>query len=121
LHSTAYSKPSLVCDFQELYRYLIDDFLIERYQKLHKKDFVLVTDFMMHLRMGKRIHLCEYETNELADALNSFFDRMVEVPRIRIGRRQTIETLINEEALLFAKFLRDERKTRIPRLSFVDD
>jgi CRISPR-associated protein Cas1 len=121
LHSIAYSKPSLVCDFQELYRYLIDDFLIERYQKLHKKDFVLVTDFMMHLRMGKRIHLCEYETNELADALNSFFDRMVEVPRIRIGRRQTIETLINEEALLFAKFLRDERKTRIPRLSFVDD
>ncbi len=88
LRSTAYSKPSLVCDFQELYRYLIDDFLIERYQKLHKKDFVHVTDFMMHLRMGKRIHLCEYETNELADALNSFFDRMVEVPRIRIGRRR---------------------------------
>ena len=34
LHSVQYSKPSLVCDFQELYRYLIDDFLIERCQKL---------------------------------------------------------------------------------------
>jgi hypothetical protein len=50
-------------DFQELYRYLIDDFLLGR--RFHKKDFVLVTDFMMHLKMGKRIHLCEYETNGL--------------------------------------------------------
>lgn len=117
LHSTAHGRPSLVCDFQELYRYLIDDFLIERRQKLHKNDFVLVTDFMMHLRMGKRIHLCECETNELADALTSFFERMVEVPRMRIGKRQTIQTLINEEALLFAKFLRDERKTWEPRMA----
>ena len=28
LHSVQYGKPSLVCDFMELYRYLIDDFLI---------------------------------------------------------------------------------------------
>lgn len=42
--------------------------------------------------------------------------RMVEVPRIRIGRRQTIETLINEEALLFTKYLRDERGTWVPRI-----
>ncbi len=41
LHSVQHGKPSLVCDFQELYRYLIDDFLIERCQKLRKKDFVL--------------------------------------------------------------------------------
>jgi len=35
---------------------------------------------------------------------------------MRIGGRQTIETLISEEALLFAKFLRDERKTWTPRV-----
>jgi CRISPR-associated protein Cas1 len=29
LHSVQFGKPSLVCDFQELYRYLIDDFLIQ--------------------------------------------------------------------------------------------
>jgi hypothetical protein len=46
--------------------------------------------------MGKRIHLCEYETDSLADGLNSLFD--------------------NEEALLLAKFLRNERKSWIPRL-----
>jgi len=31
-------------------------------------------------------------------------------PRIKHSNRQTFETLINEEALLFAKYLRDERK-----------
>jgi CRISPR-associated protein Cas1 len=116
LHSTQFGKPSLVCDFQELYRYLIDDFLIERYQKLHKNDFVLVTDFMMHLKMGKKIHLCEYETNELAGDLNDFFDHKVDILRIKVGNKQTIETLINEEILLLAKFLRNEKKTWLPRL-----
>jgi len=119
LHSVQFGKPSLVCDFMELYRYLIDDFLIECCQKFHKKDFVLITDFMMHLRMGKRIHLCEFETNELAEDLNTFFDRVVNIHRIKVGNKQTIETLINEEALLFAKFLRNERQTWIPRLVII--
>jgi len=35
----------------------------------------------------------------------------VEIPRIKVGKKQTIETLITEEAILFAKFLRNERKT----------
>ena len=43
--------------------------------------------------MGKRIHLCEFETNELAEYLNLLFDRMVEVPRIRIGRIDQIKML----------------------------
>jgi hypothetical protein len=48
--------------------------------------------------------------------LNAFFESVVEVPRIRVGKRQTIETLINEEAWLFAKYLRNERKTWKPRI-----
>ena len=83
---------------------------------MHKNDFVFVTDFMMRLKMGKRIHLCGYETNELAEALDSFFHRVVDVPRIRVGKRQTLETLVGEEALELAKFLRSERKTWLPRL-----
>jgi hypothetical protein len=46
----------------------------------------------------------------------TFFESTVEVPRIKIGKKQTIETLINEEALLFGKFLRDEIKSWIPRI-----
>jgi hypothetical protein len=49
-------------------------------------------------------------------ALNQYFEMMVEIPRIRVGKRQTVETLINEEALSFAKFLRNERQIWIPRL-----
>ena len=95
---------------------MIDDYLIERCHKLRKKDFVLVTDFMMHLKMGKKIHLCEFEADSLAEGLNSLFDRMVNVERIKVGKRQTVDTLINEEALLFAKYLRREKNAWIPRL-----
>jgi CRISPR-associated protein Cas1 len=115
LHTVQFGKPSLVCDFQELYRYLIDDYLIERCQKMHKSDFVVVTDFMMHLKMGKKIHLCEYKTDDLADGLNDLFNKIVDVERIKHGNRQTIDTLISEEALLFAKYLRNERPNWIPR------
>ena len=52
-------------------------------------------------------------------ALYSYFELEVEFPRIRIGKRQTIETLISEEALLLAKFLRDERKTWTPRIAIL--
>jgi len=39
-----------------------------------------------------------------------------EIPRIKHGKRQTLDTLINEEALLLAKFLREEKKEWKPRL-----
>lgn len=82
---------------------------------MHKEDFV-VTDFMMRLKMRKRIHLCEYETDSLADGLNGLFSREVEIPRIRHEKRQTLDTLINEEALLLTKYLRNEMKKWIPRV-----
>jgi hypothetical protein len=71
---------------------------------------------MMRLKMGKRIHLCEYETNDLAEGLNGLFNREVQVPRIRHGSKQTLDTLISEEALLLAKYLRNERKVWVPRI-----
>jgi hypothetical protein len=67
--------------------------------------------------MGKKIHLKEYETDSLAEDLNAFFDRMVDVERIKVGKRQTIDTMISEEALLFAKYLRNEKKEWTPRSS----
>jgi hypothetical protein len=95
---------------------LIDDYLIERCRKLRKKDFVVVTDFMMRLKMGTRIHLCKFEADILADGLNGLFNRKVEISRIRHGKTQTLDTLINEEVLLLAKYLRNERKEWNPRV-----
>jgi hypothetical protein len=89
----------------------------KQYRRLCEKDFILVTDSMMRLRIGKRIHLCEFETDGLAEGLNSLFDREVEIPRMRYGTTQTLNTLISEEALLLAKFLRNEKQTWIPRIA----
>jgi len=53
--------------------------------------------------------------------LYTYFESKVYVPRIRVGRSQSVETLINEEALLLAKFLRDEKKSWIPRITHVHE
>jgi len=55
------------------------------------------------------------KTRDLLSRLDAFFESTVEIPRIRAGRRQTVETLINEEALLLATSLRDEQETWNPR------
>jgi len=116
LYSVQEGKPSLVCDFEELYRYLVDDFVIQYCQNLRQRDFTVKSESLSRKKVGKREYLNDTETKGLMMALNQYFESMVEIPRIRVGKRQTIETLINEEALLLAKFLRDERKTWIPRM-----
>jgi hypothetical protein len=71
---------------------------------------------MMRLRMGKRIHLCEFEADSLAEGLNSLFNREVDIPRMKYGKKQILDTLVNEEAFLLTKFLRNETKMWIPRI-----
>jgi len=53
------------------------------------------------------------------NCLDGFFETTIEIPRMKVGKRQTIETLINEETLLFAKYLRGEHETWLPRLPSV--
>jgi hypothetical protein len=36
------------------------------------------------------MHLCEYKTDDLAEGLNNLFDRMVDVERIKVGKRQLL-------------------------------
>lgn len=56
------------------------------------------------------------QTRDLMKKLNEFFESKVEIPRIRVDKQQTIETLISEEALLFSKYLRNELRTWVPRI-----
>lgn len=123
LHSVQWGKPSLVCDFQELYRYLMDDFVVGYCQKLKVKDFKVKTETLSKNKKGKREYLDDSKTKDLMKDLNQYFENMVEVPRMKVGQRQTVETLIDEEALLFAKYLRKERETWVPRIatSFIYD
>jgi len=67
-------------------------------------------------KIGKREYLNDNETKKFMVALDKLFNSFVEIPRIRHGKRQEFETLISEEALLLAKYLRRERKEWIPRL-----
>jgi CRISPR-associated protein Cas1 len=117
LHSNQMAKLSLVLDFQELYRYLIDDFVIQFSQKINKRDFKMKTESASHGKKGKREYLNEPETKNLLSELNDFFETSVEAKRIRNVEHQTLETLINEESLLFAKYLRGEIKSWTPRVA----
>ena len=117
LHTLAWGKPALVCDFQELYRHLIDDVLIEYCQNLKKKDFTPKWENFSNKQKGKRQYLNDSQTRNLSNGLYRYFQKKVEIPRMRCGKQQKLETLINEEALLFAKFLREERETWIPRIA----
>jgi CRISPR/Cas system-associated endonuclease Cas1 len=47
-------KPSLVCDLQELYRYLVDDFVIQFCKGLKERDFTVKSESISRRRMGKR-------------------------------------------------------------------
>lgn len=79
------------------------------------------TSFKLDLARAKRKGQREYLKKALAKdfmkRLNSFFESKVEIPRIKVGKRQELETLINEEALLLAKYLRKEKDKWIPRIS----
>jgi len=77
----------------------------------------LKTEDLSRGKKGKREYLNDSKTDDLMKELSQFFERRVEIPRIRVGQGQTLETLINEEALLLGEFLRNECKTWIPRIS----
>jgi len=101
----------------ELYRCLVDDFLVGFSRNLKPRDFEAKTE-MFKGKRGKRIYLKRPKTKELTVGLQEFFLRKVDVPRFRHGNKQEIESLINEEAVLLSLFLRGKRESRIPRIAF---
>ena len=66
-------------------------------------------------RKRKREYLDDSLTRSLMKSLNEYFQTRVEIPRVRHGSRQSLDTLINEEALLSAQYLRNERQIWVPR------
>ncbi len=105
-----------MCDFEELYRYLIDDFIIQYALSLKEKDFALKEEAFSSNRKGKRHYLNGAKNGEFLKRLNLYFRSKVEVPRAQVGRRQELESLIGEEAFLFAKYLRNEIQDWSPRI-----
>ena len=99
---------------------LIDDFIIQHCQNFENKDFQMKWENFSSKRKERRQYLNNAQTRELMKSLYKYLQMKIEIPGIRRGRRQELETLINEEALLFAKFLRDKWKTWVPRIPVLD-
>jgi len=68
-----FGKPSRVCDFIELYRYLIDDFIVQYCKKIAKKDFITKDETQSRNKEGKREYLNDLKTRDFLDQLNAFF------------------------------------------------
>jgi len=70
LHHIAWGLPSLILDFQDLYRYLVDDFVISYTGALKDRDFIFSLDDYSG-RKCKRKFLNAVKRKEFLDA----FDR----------------------------------------------
>ena len=117
MHCEEAGKPSLACDMMELYRHLVDDFLIQYSRSVQRKDFVVKSEKYVSGKIGKREYLSDSRANDLMRRFYAYLDCKVQIPRIRHGYKSSIETLINEEALLLGMYLRNETKNWIPRIS----
>lgn len=62
-----------------------------------------------------REYLNDAETRHMMKELDEYFLSRVEIPAMRHGKSQAVETLISEEALLLAKYLRNEKNAWVPR------
>ena len=68
-------------------------------------------------RRGRREYLNDGKTREFMALLENFFNILIDIPRMKHGVRQSIISLINEETMLLGKYLRQEEKMWIPRIS----
>ncbi|MDH5266611.1 MAG: ParB N-terminal domain-containing protein [Candidatus Bathyarchaeota archaeon] len=108
---------------RDCYKLLFNDSLIgvlvysRSYLNLKPRDFEAKSE-MFKGKRGKRIYLKKLKTRELTSELHEFFMRKVRVPRFRHGNKQEVESLINEEAILLALFLRGKRDSWVPRIAF---
>jgi len=89
--------------------------VLDYVQGLKPSDFTTKTVEASKSRKGKREYLNDVKTREMMRELNDYFDNKIEIPLIRYGKRQRIETLINEDTLLLAKHIRSEIHEWKPR------
>jgi hypothetical protein len=80
---------------------------------MNKRDFAYKTEKRAN-KKGKRQYLKDDLANEFINKLNEYFLSEVSFPRMKVGSKQEIETLISEEALILAKYLRGEIKAWNP-------
>jgi len=91
VHSEQFGKPSLVCDLQELFRHLIDDYVIGFSQTLGKKDFIKRTEPISNNKLEKREYLDKTKTNELIKGLYDYFEKKLKYLELNGERNRLLK------------------------------
>lgn len=100
LHSIQFAKPSLVCDVQEIFRILIEEFLVTYHQKLEPESFE---------QKGKRSFLKPKQKLKLILQINHLFKKRIPYKRRNYSKKTTIRTIIKEEPIKLAQYLRGNK------------
>lgn len=107
LHSIQYAKPSLVCDIQEIFRTVIEDFLVAYHQNLTPESFE---------QKGQRTFLKSNEKLKLILEINHFFKKRTPYKRRNYSSKTRIRTIIKEEPIKLAQYLRGNNTAYEPFL-----
>ena len=99
----------------ELYRHLIDDFLIKFCKPLRARDF----GAKKHGNVTKRIYLSDGKTSVMVGKLYKYFNKRVNIPSVKRGKRQKISTLISQEAHVIKRYLHGYEDEWEPRIAIV--
>lgn len=108
LHSLQFAKPSLVLDFMEAFRPIIDNFTFGYCLTSVRKSDATYKDQTIAGKKGRRQFLSDDQTKIFLEQLDAYFNSKIEIPRIKHGKTQTLSTLISEEALLLGRYLCSE-------------
>jgi CRISPR-associated protein Cas1 len=100
LHSIQFAKSSLVCDVQEIFRVLIEEFLVKYHQKLEPESFE---------QKGKRVFLKPEQKLKLILEVTRLFRKRIPYKRRNCSKKTTIHTIIKEEPIKLAKYLRGNK------------
>jgi len=90
-----------------MFRYLIEDFLLEYHQNIEPECFEL---------KGKRVFLKEKEKLELILEVSNLLKRRIPYERRNYSKRTRVQTIINEETKKLGQYLR--KKEIYPDLNF---
>jgi len=112
LHSLEFGKPSLVCDMQELFRIVVEHFLLGYVTTLDPKD--------SFEKRGKRFFLTTKEEARLIREINRLLSSQIKHTRITttFGKKCQIRTAIKEESVKLGQYIRGEKSTYTPLIVF---
>lgn len=93
------------CDIQEVFRALIEDFLIEYHQNIEPESFE---------EKAKRAFLKQEEKLKMILELNQLFKKKVPYNRRNYSKTSTIQTIIKEETIKLAQYVRGSKSMYAP-------